>query len=119
MSAFVAKDAGDEGGADECSPKVNLIQLLTAITTKQQVPLKGLMYMTAKVNGKAVQAILDTCATNNFVSLRMVDQLGLKITKSTSQVKAVNSKAQSIRGTTISTLRIGSWQKECRSWLCH
>ena len=85
-------------------PRVNPIQLLNALTTEQQVPLKGLMYVTARVNGKAVWAMLDTGATNNFVSLRMVDQLDLKVTKSTSQVKAVNSKAQEIQGTAISIL---------------
>ena len=62
------------------------------------------MYVTTRVNGKAVRAMLDTGATKNFVSLRMVDQLGLKVTKSNSQVKAMNSKAQEIQGTTIFTL---------------
>ena len=52
--------------------------------------------MTATVNGKVVRAMLNMSATNNFVSLRMVDQLGLKVTKSSSQVKAMNSKAQGI-----------------------
>ena len=69
--------------------------------------------MMAKVNGKVVRVMLDTGAINNFVSFKMVDQLGLKVTKSTSQVKVVNLKAQGIQGTTIFTLRVGSWQEEC------
>ena len=108
LSTLVVKDAGDDSGVDECTPRVNPIQLLNAMTTEQQAPLKGLMYVTAKVNGKVVRAKLDTGATNNFVSLRMVDQLGLKVTKSNSQVKAVNSKAQGIQGTVMSTLWVGS-----------
>ena len=73
MSTLVAKDVGDDGGADECTPRVNPIQLLNIMTTEQQVPLKGLMYVMARVNGKAVRAMLDTIVTNNFVSLKMVD----------------------------------------------
>ena len=108
MSALVSKNAGDDGGVGGCTPRVNSIQLLNVMTKKQHVPLKGLMYVTIRVNGKAVQVILEIDAINNFVSLRMVNQLGLNVTKSTSQVKPVNSKAQGIQGTTIFILRVGS-----------
>ena len=73
LSALIVKYAGDDGGVDEDTPRVNPIQLLNMITTEQQVPLKGQMYVTARVNGKAVRAMLDTGATNNFVPLRMID----------------------------------------------
>ena len=58
--------------------------------------------------------MLDTGATNNFVSPAMVDHLGLEVAKSPCQVKAVNSRAQNIQGITTCMFKIGTWQQECQ-----
>lgn len=58
--------------------------------------------------------MLDTGAINNFMSPAMVDHFGLEAAKSPYQVKAVNSRAQNIQGTTTFLLKIGMWQQECQ-----
>ena len=115
LTALVTEDvhSGSED-AGECTPRVNPLQLLNAITVDTQAPVKDLMYVTASVNGRKVRAMLDTGATNNFVSPAMVDHLGLEVVKSDYQVKAVNSRAQNIQGTTTCVMRIGMWEQECR-----
>lgn len=72
------------------------------------------MYVKAEMNGKPVRVMLDTGATNNFLSVGMVDHLCLKVVRSNSQVKAEHSKAQGIQGTATTMVRVGTWQQE---WL--
>lgn len=115
LTALVTDDEpSGSGDSGDCAPRVNPIQLLNAITVESKAPPKGLMYVTVTVNGRQVRAMLDTGATNNFVSQAMVDHLGLQVSKSPNQVKAVNSRAQNIQGTTTSVLKMGKWQQECR-----
>ncbi|KAL0433410.1 UNVERIFIED_CONTAM: hypothetical protein Slati_2675300 [Sesamum latifolium] len=54
---------------------------------------KGLMMVAGQINGKEIKAPVDTGATNNFISDRVVHKLGLDVKLCDSQVKAVNSKA--------------------------
>ena len=56
------------------------------------------MYVSAKVNGQSVRALLDTGATHNFVSVDEAKRLGLKATKEGVTMKAVNSPAKPIAG---------------------
>ena len=69
--------------------------------------------MNIEVNGHAIQAMLDTGATNNFVAQREADRLGLNLLESTSKIKAVNSGAMPVRGVAETTLNVGSWQGKC------
>ena len=114
LNALMTEDvhSGSED-AEECTPRVNPLQLLNAITVDDKAPMKGLMYVKACVNERKVWAMLDTGATNNFVSPAMAEHLGLEVVKSQSQVKAVNSRAQNIQGTTTFVLEIGTWKQEC------
>lgn len=69
------------------------MQLVNAITAEKTAATKGLMYIRAIVNGKEISAMVDTGATHNFVTDRMVGQLGLQVKEHPSRIKAVNSKA--------------------------
>ncbi|KAL0365512.1 UNVERIFIED_CONTAM: hypothetical protein Sangu_0648800, partial [Sesamum angustifolium] len=54
---------------------------------------KGLVMVPGRINGKEIKALVDTGATHNFVSDRVVRKLGLDVRTWDSRVKAVNSKA--------------------------
>ena len=53
---------------------------------------KGLMFVNASINGKAVRAMLDTGATHNFVSIDEAKKLGLKATSGGGTIKASPAK---------------------------
>ncbi|KAH7550409.1 hypothetical protein JRO89_XS13G0187000 [Xanthoceras sorbifolium] len=103
-----SQNAGD---SDDAGPsKVNPLQLFTTISTEKQPSCyNDLIYVTAKVNGKDVRAILDTFVTNNFVARREADMLGLNLLGSTSQIKAVNIGAIPMHGVAETILNVGSW----------
>ncbi|KAK3025852.1 hypothetical protein RJ639_041300 [Escallonia herrerae] len=48
---------------------------------KGDVPGKCLMYVDIKVNGKAIKAMVDICATHNYISSTKVERLGLTLKK--------------------------------------
>ncbi|KAL5810667.1 hypothetical protein ACOSQ4_027235 [Xanthoceras sorbifolium] len=83
INALISQDVGD---SDDAGPsQVNPLQLLnTILAEKQPSCCKGLMYVTAQVNGRDVWAMLDTGATNNFVARREVYRLGLNLLGNTS-----------------------------------
>jgi hypothetical protein len=58
----------------------------------------NLMYVEIGINGKDVNAMLDSGATHTFVANRLVKELGLRLSDSHTSMKAVNSKAQRIAG---------------------
>ena len=68
------------------------------------------MYVSAKVNGQSVRALLDTGATHNFVSVDKAKRLGLKATKEGGTMKAVNSPAKPIAGIAQGVhIMLGTW----------
>ncbi|KAH9752509.1 Endonuclease [Citrus sinensis] len=68
------------------------------------------MYVSAKVNGQSVRALLDTGATHNFVSVDEAKRLGLKTTKEGGTMKAVNSPAKPIGGIAQGVyITLGTW----------
>ncbi|KAK0598331.1 hypothetical protein LWI29_033736 [Acer saccharum] len=108
LNAFISQESGEADGAT-CS-RVNPLQMLNTISVEKQPNVVGLMYVTVQINGRKIRAMLDVGATNNFLSQREVDRLGLSMTNSTSRVKSVNSMAKPIAGVAEATLKIGSWQ---------
>ncbi|KAL0300263.1 UNVERIFIED_CONTAM: hypothetical protein Scaly_3053000 [Sesamum calycinum] len=54
---------------------------------------KGLMMVTGQINSKEMKALVDMGVTNNFISDRVVQGLGLDVKLWDNQVNAVNSKA--------------------------
>lgn len=114
LSALTLQEEGKTNDSvDTDVVRVNPMQLLNTITMEKPTPTKGLMYVMVRVNGVEVRAMLDTGATNNFLSEKVVKSLGLKVTQSTCKLKAVNSRASKVEGTTMVTLGIGSWEGEC------
>ncbi|KAK3018657.1 hypothetical protein RJ639_002710 [Escallonia herrerae] len=65
---------------------------------------KGLMYVDIKVNGKAIRAMVDTGATDNYICSTEVERLGLTLEKGCGRVKAINSAAQPVAGIARSVL---------------
>jgi len=56
------------------------------------------MYVNIGINGKDMNAMLDSGATHTFMADRLVKELGLRLSDSHTSMKAVNSKAQRIAG---------------------
>lgn len=100
-----------EGDSDSDPPsRINPLQLLgTLRTVKGNSPLP-LLYVHAVVNGREIDAMVDTGATHNFVSELAIARLGLSVVKHTSRVKAINSKAQPVVGVVqAATISLGDW----------
>ena len=116
LSTLVTID--DKGDFDsETPPRVNPLQLLNVINGETPVQ-KSLMHVYAVVNGVQVKALVYNDATHNFVATREATRLGLKLEKDTSQIKAVNSKAQKIQGVAKNVpMQMGDWKGTC-SLLC-
>ncbi|KAL0298168.1 UNVERIFIED_CONTAM: hypothetical protein Sangu_3157200 [Sesamum angustifolium] len=68
---------------------------------------KGLVMVPGRINGKEIKALVDTGATHNFVSDRVVRKLGLDVRTWDSRVKAVNSKAVPVSGIADAELCVG------------
>jgi predicted aspartyl protease len=56
------------------------------------------MYMRIWINGKDVDAMLDSSATHTFIADRLVKEIGLWLSDSHTLIKTVNLKAQRIAG---------------------
>ena len=87
------------------------LQRLGALNRQQPALVKKwFMYVSAKVNGQSVRALLDTGATHNFVSLDEAKRLGPKATKEGGTMKAVNSPAKPIVGIAQGVnITLGTW----------
>lgn len=78
------------------------LQPLDAFKSHPPAPIKkGLMYVSAFINGQAVRALLDTGATHNFILENEAKRLGLKVMKEESTMKVVNSPVNPIAGTAL------------------
>ena len=94
--------------------QVNPLQLFNAIYKEETVARRGFMFVQIHMIKVAVQAMVDTGMTHNFVSDQEVQQLGFALTKDSSQIKVVNSKAKSIGGVAREVpLKVGDWQGLC------
>ena len=71
---------------------------------------KGLSYVQMEMNGNGAEAMLDIGATHNFVDECMVQQLGLKVIKCPSKIKAVNLEAKPFFGIAfVVKFKVGKW----------
>ncbi|KAK8658468.1 hypothetical protein V6N13_036674 [Hibiscus sabdariffa] len=82
--------------------RMGSIRFLTALQSQlnslKKEPERGLMYVDLIIGGKASRALVDTGATDTFISPKEAKRCGLTITKDVGQMKAVNSAASSIYG---------------------
>ncbi|KAK4428350.1 hypothetical protein Salat_1134600 [Sesamum alatum] len=58
-------------------------------------------------------AMVDICATHNFVADRETQMLGLTLTQHSSRLKAVNSEAKPIQGIASADFEVGTWKGKC------
>lgn len=89
---------------------MNPLQLLNAITTKKQTQFKGLLYVKVRVNGQELNAMMDSSATNNFMSQRKAGKMRLTVAKNSSKLKAMNSEVRRIQGSAAASLVVDSWE---------
>ncbi|KAH9697420.1 Endonuclease [Citrus sinensis] len=97
--------------SEEPQLSMGSLQRLGALNRQQPALVKkGLMYVSAKLNGQSIRALLDTGATHNFVSIDEAKRLGLKATKEGGTMKAVNSPAKPIAGIAQGVhITLGTW----------
>ncbi|GAV69881.1 gag-asp_proteas domain-containing protein [Cephalotus follicularis] len=107
LNAMMAQ--GENGGdADSEAPtRVTPLQLINAL---RAVPPSGLLYVSMRIQGQQVSAMVDIGATHSFLAERMVNQLDLKVDKHGSRIKAVNSQAQAVAGMAYGVpIAMGEW----------
>jgi hypothetical protein len=95
INYLVAK-SGDT--AAENRPVDKNLARIDALRKGKSGAADNLMYVKIGIDGKDVNAMLDSCATHTFVADRLVKELGLRLSDSYTSMKAVNSKAQRIAG---------------------
>ena len=71
----------EQEGDDTHMGSMQLLNSLKIKQAKKQPQSKGLMYVEAKVNGMSAKAMIDTGATNNFVSEEEARRLKLQTSK--------------------------------------
>ena len=85
--------------------------LHTQLSQLKKEPERGLMYVEVVLNGKTTSAMVDTGATDTFISLEEAKRCDLKVTKDRGQMKAVNSPASTISGSSKNVMtKLGSWE---------
>lgn len=114
MNALVATMA--ENQKEDQQAQISTIQYLGALV--QAMPKKekeeqdyGLQYAKVRINNKETRALIDTGASHNFMDINEAKRLGINYTPSRGTVKAVNTKATQIFGTTKVRATMGTWSK--------
>ena len=74
--------------------------LLNTISSPSSAPRHELLYVEARLGGTPIQAMVDSGATHNFLAQEEAARLGLAVVREQTCMKAVNSEAQPIIGTT-------------------
>ncbi|KAL8097469.1 hypothetical protein AgCh_030558 [Apium graveolens] len=83
---------------------------LVALRTEKYMEGDGLMYVKALVNVKIVMDMVDIGATNSFIGMKFVEELGLKLESSSNQIKMANAEVQKIGVTLNVGLTLGDWK---------
>src|SRR4051812_29263152 len=87
------------------------MKLLSAIQLKEKKKeRKGSMYVKTEVNGTELKGLVDTRASDLFVSIEAAKKLGLKVVEIGAQMKSVNSPPILVEGIARGVhLKIGTW----------
>jgi hypothetical protein len=93
---FLVAKSGD--AAVENRPVDKDLARIDALRKGKSGATDNLMYVKIGINGKDVNAMLDSSATHTFVADWLVKELGLGLSDSHTSMKVVNSKAQRIAG---------------------
>ncbi|PKI55640.1 hypothetical protein CRG98_023951 [Punica granatum] len=76
----------------EKETQLGSLRILSSITTKKANRSKGLMFADVEIIGKVFSALMDTGASNVFISEEGAKKLGLHFERTRAQLKMVNSK---------------------------
>lgn len=88
-----------EMGSDSEGPtRVNPLQLLGAFRTIKGKSSPSLLYVDLTLNNRAMQGMVDTVVTHNFINEGTSTRLGLKAGEHSSRVKAINFQARPVLG---------------------
>ncbi|KAL4310499.1 hypothetical protein GQ457_01G006930 [Hibiscus cannabinus] len=103
-----------EGGKEEPAI-VGSIRFLYALRIEEErartEPERGLMYVDLVVNKKSTKALVDTGATDTFISPEEARRCNLQVTNNDGRLKAMNSAALSIVGSVKKVpTKVGSWE---------
>ncbi|XP_039053116.1 uncharacterized protein LOC120195059 [Hibiscus syriacus] len=95
--------------------RMGSIRFITALQSQlsnlRKEPERGLMYVDISVNGKTSKALVDTGATDTFISPEEAERCKLIVTKEVGQMKAVNSATSMIcGGVKRVSIKLGSWE---------
>ena len=121
LNALVA--SSQEGGHSQQSVKkveneparMGSIRFFNALHTQlsqlKKEPERGLMYVEVMLNGKTTRVMVDTGATDTFISPEKAKRYDLKVTKDCRQMKVVNSPASAISGSSKNVItKLGPWE---------
>lgn len=90
--------------------RVQLSSIISSLQTKSTRRNKGLMYVEVTIAGKQLSALVDTGASELFMSEGAAKKLGLQVEKASGWIKTVNSKEEPIAGVAKRVeLQLGSW----------
>lgn len=112
LAALITQNESESETVEEY-PRLNPLRVLNTITVDSEAPSEELMYVNVEVNGQRVHAILDTGASNNFISQRVVKSLGLTVAKSSNRIKVIGANARPIHGTVTTRMSVGTWEQVC------
>ncbi|KAL3739200.1 hypothetical protein ACJRO7_020581 [Eucalyptus globulus] len=91
--------------------RLGSLRLLSTIKTKKAKEPKGLMFADVKIGVTTMSALMDTGASNIFVSEEAMKKLNLRVEKGASWLKTVNSKEVPAIGVARDVeLQLGSWR---------
>ncbi|KAE8716635.1 Protein NRT1/ PTR FAMILY 3.1 [Hibiscus syriacus] len=92
------------------SETLKLGSILSTIEVKKGRKKKGLMYVDITVAGQKMSALVDTCASELFMSEQIAKRLGLHVEKVTGSIKTVNAEEVPIAGVAKGIeLTVGGW----------
>ena len=74
---------------------------------------RGLSYVQVEMNENGTEGMLDSSATHNFFADWMVQKFGLKVSKCSSKIKAVNLEAKPMLGIAYGAkFKVGEWTRK-------
>ncbi|PKI66399.1 hypothetical protein CRG98_013201 [Punica granatum] len=100
-------DADEE---KEEETRLGSLRILSSITTRKANQSKGLMFADVEIAGKAFSALVNTGASNLFISEEGAKKLGLRVERTRGRLKTVNSEEVLTCGVAKDVdIRIGQW----------
>ncbi|GAV58733.1 gag-asp_proteas domain-containing protein [Cephalotus follicularis] len=114
QSAIIVEEMNDSKPDIKCPIIVNSLQVLSIICeVVQSARYPGFLYVKVVLNFVEIVVMIDTGATHNFVTKRMVEKLGLKVSKHQSKIKSMNVVAHAVQGMSHDVpLQMGAWKNQ-------